>query len=119
MGRLWPQVGNLAGSRLKIGVIIDGTKVSRWQAEALSTLACEAEFVVYSCISPAPAHRRLRHGLYYLLNLVTIRNPQTRRIELPSTLRVVAWRTSPRPLKNAGSRCLGNCLRQLRTIVRR
>lgn len=75
---------------MKIGVILDGAKLARWQAEALQTLADEAEFVIYSCTTPAPAKRRFDHALYYLLNLVTVRNRMTRAVGLPEGLRVVA-----------------------------
>ena len=78
---------------MKIGVIIDGAKLARWQADALQTLAGEAEFVIYSCESDAPARRSLGHALYYLLNLVTVRNRLTRRADLPSQLPVAATRT--------------------------
>ncbi|HXC74448.1 MAG TPA: hypothetical protein VN640_07195 [Sphingomicrobium sp.] len=75
---------------MKIGVFLDGARLARWQAEALETLAGEAEFVIYSCTTPAPARRQLRHALYYLLNLATVRNRMTRRIGLPAALRIIA-----------------------------
>jgi hypothetical protein len=75
---------------MKIGVFLDGARLARWQAEALETLAGEAEFVIYSCTTPAPARRQLRHALYYLLNLATVRNRMTRRIGLPASLRIIA-----------------------------
>jgi hypothetical protein len=73
---------------MKIGVILDGMRLARWQADALQTLAGGAEFIIYSCTSHAPAKRRARHAFYYLLNLVTVRNPLTREIALPETLPV-------------------------------
>ena len=78
---------------MRIGVIQDGARLARWQADALKTLSGETEFVIYSCETGAPAKRELRHSLYYLLNLLTIRNRQTRSVELPEGLRVVARRT--------------------------
>lgn len=94
---------------VKIGVILDGATLARWQAEGLETLADEAEFVVYSCTTPPPATRRLRHAFYYLLNLFTVRNRMTRRVSLPSGLRIVRicqfaavsdgrWQSLPRKL---------------------
>lgn len=77
---------------MRIGVILDGTRITRWQAEALETLAGEAEFIVYSCTNTVSGKRQLRHGLYYLLNLFTIRNRLTRSIEFPSILSVAARR---------------------------
>ncbi len=77
---------------MKIGVIIDGAMLARWQADALQNLAGEAEFVIYSCESDVPARRQLRHALYYLLNLVTVRNRLTRKVDLPTQLAIVARR---------------------------
>ena len=78
---------------MKIGVIIDGGRLARWQANALERLDSEAEFIVYSCESDAPSKRRARHAFYYLLNVFTIRNSQTRSVDLPQALRIAARRT--------------------------
>src|SRR6185295_6661821 len=72
---------------------LDGMRLARWQAEALQTVGGEAEFVLYSCTTPAPTQCRLRHALYYLLNLFTVRNRMTRKVGLPADLIVVATRT--------------------------
>src|SRR4051812_7883993 len=79
--------------QMKVGVIINGTTLARWQADALETLSGEAEFVVYSCESGVRAKRRLRHSFYYLLNLFTIRNSQTRAVGLPDRLPILARRS--------------------------
>ncbi len=78
---------------MKIGVIIDGSRVTRWQAEALRTLENDHEFVIYSCSNTTSARRHPRHALYYLLNLFTIRNRLTQSVELPQSLRVADNRT--------------------------
>src|SRR4051794_21901782 len=87
--------------KLKIGVIIDGTKLARWQAQALLAVAENAEFVIYSCTAKAPARRRSSHALYYLLNLFTVRNRFTRKVGLPAALDVVASRTFAPPYEGA------------------
>ena len=84
-----------------IGVILDGTRLARWQADALETLADGAEFVIYSCETRAPAKRRLRHGLYYLLNLFTIRNRLTRTVDLPPALKVIGRDSFAAPCEGA------------------
>jgi hypothetical protein len=76
---------------MRIGIIIDGP-LAYWQAEALRTLERHHEFVIYSCENDVPAKRQLRHALYYLLNLFTVRNPMTRRVELPITLAAATTR---------------------------
>jgi hypothetical protein len=78
---------------MKIGVILDRGRLARWQAAALEAVADGTEFVVYSCESDAPTKRRLKHAFYYALNLVTVRNRLTRRVDVPGDLPVVARRT--------------------------
>ncbi len=76
----------------KIGVIIDNAGLARWQADALLAIATETEFIIYSCTTVPPRKRRLRHALYYLLNMFTVRNRMTRRVDLPRELRIVGVR---------------------------
>jgi len=98
---------------MKIGLIIDGAKLARWQADALQTLAGEAEFVIYSCENDAPARRSPGNALYYLLNLVTVRNRLTRKVDLPSQLRVTATRTFPATIEGAWQRLPPDLLQQV------
>jgi len=79
-------------SRLRIGVIVDRLMLARWQAEALRTLAGDAELLVYSCRNTRPATRSARHALYYLLNMFSIRNRLTRRQSWPADLPMHASR---------------------------
>jgi len=94
---------------MKIGIITEGMKVAKWQADALETLPGDTEFVIYNCLNSAPGKRQLRHAAYYLLNLLTIKNPLTRSVPIPSTLKIVAkvhfeaaregsWQSLPLPL---------------------
>jgi hypothetical protein len=69
---------------MRIGVMIEGQRVARWQAEALRSLTGQYELLVYNCVNPEPAPRRWRNGLYYLLNLFTVRNRLTRSVPLAS-----------------------------------
>ena len=78
--------------RLRVGVIVDRRMLARWQVDALRTIRNEADLLVYSCTNPKPGRRRMRHALYYLLNLFTIRNPLTRPCPWPSDLPVEANR---------------------------
>ena len=89
---------------MKIGVIIDGATVARWQADALEAIAAESEFIIYSCTTPAPARRSWRHSLYYALNLLTVRNRLTRQVEVPSRLAGAARRTFAAELDGAWQR---------------
>jgi hypothetical protein len=108
----WPLIGSIRGDvsrKLKIGVIVDRMTVTRWQAEALRTLAGSYDMVVYNCANSRAGRRRFRHGLYYLLNLLTIRNAWTRRGPIPTELPVLqthvfdsdyegAWQSLPESL---------------------
>lgn len=75
-------------SRLRIGVIVDRHMLARWQAEALLTLADDADLLAYSCRNTQPSARRWKFALYYLLNLFSIRNRMTRRRSWPANLPV-------------------------------
>src|SRR3954464_10481550 len=78
--------------QMKIGVLMDGTKLARWQAQGLRNVADDAEFVIYSCTNSRRRPRRVRNAFYYALNLFAIRNPLTRRIDLPDALPVLVRR---------------------------
>ena len=74
--------------RPRIGVIVDNRRLTRWQADALRTIAVKYEVLLYNCTNTRAAPRRLQHALYYLLNLLAIRNPLTLLVPFPSELRV-------------------------------
>lgn len=78
---------------MRIGVIVDNMRVAQWQANALETIAGDSTFVVYNCETSPPARRRMSHALYYLLNMATVRNPLTRSVELPRSMRVERTRS--------------------------
>jgi hypothetical protein len=98
---------------MKIGVIIDGATLARWQADALHSLRGEAELVIYNCESGVPARRRLRHALYYLLNLVTVRNRLTRKVDIPQGLPIIATRTFRAEAEGAWERLPPELLEQI------
>ena len=76
--------------RTTIGVIVDNGQLARWQADALRTLTSDHDLIVYNCLNSRAGKRRPRHALYYLLNLGTVRNAQTRRGPIPPDIRPVA-----------------------------
>jgi len=69
---------------LKIAVIIDHGTIQRFALESLDAIEGADEIAVFSCTNTRFRRKWLRHGLYYALNLLTVRNSQTRsvRIEL-------------------------------------
>lgn len=68
---------------MKIGVLVDNGHVSRWQADALLDLRGCTELIVYNCTNTPRSAKKARHGLYYLLNLFTVRNAYTRSVPVP------------------------------------
>ena len=73
---------------MKIGILIDGGTMSRWQLDALRTVVEGNSFVVFDCTNHRAQPRRAAHGAYYALNLLAIRNPQTRAAPIPADLPV-------------------------------
>ncbi|MEA3064631.1 MAG: hypothetical protein QOJ27_1077, partial [Sphingomonadales bacterium] len=67
---------------LKIAVIADGTAVPRFGLEALNALAgCDA-VTLFACTNTRFARKPFRHGAYYLLNLLLVRNPWVRPVPI-------------------------------------
>lgn len=69
---------------MKIGVLCDHGMVSTWQARALDLLGPGHDIVLYNCTNGRAGPRRAKHGLYYVLNVFTIRNPLTRAVAIGS-----------------------------------
>jgi hypothetical protein len=75
---------------LKIGVIADGDRVQRFALDALNAIEGTDELTIFSCTNTRLARKWLSHGLYYALNLLTVRNPLTRQVPLSGgTKRIV------------------------------
>ena len=97
--------------RMKIGVIVEGLKLSRWQAEALRALPVDAEFVILNCTNSRSPRRPFRHAGYYALRAISLSSRITRRIPLPPQLQVAdkidfecqvdgSWQSLPTALLN-------------------
>jgi len=88
---------------MRIGVLVDGSSVTRWQADALARLGGEHELRIYNCINAPAPRRRFRHWPYYLLNLVSLRSDQTRGVALTADVQFEceidgAWQRLPENL---------------------
>jgi hypothetical protein len=75
-------------SGLRIGVLISGGCLARWQADALRAIAAGNRFTIYNCTNSAPRRQPLKHGLYYGLNLLAVRNRLTASVAIPAELHV-------------------------------
>ncbi len=69
---------------IKVGLITDGAAVPRFGLEALNALAGCDSVTVFACTNTRFSRRPFRHGAYYLLNLLTLRNRWTRPVALES-----------------------------------
>src|SRR4029450_3411336 len=76
---------------MRIGLLIDGSSLGGWQANALAQLDPAVELRVYNCTNAPARLRQLWHWPYYLLNLISLRTDQTRRSALPGSLTVAEW----------------------------
>jgi hypothetical protein len=84
------QSGNKASRDLKIAVIVDGDRAQRFALDALNAIEGTDELTIFSCMNTHFRRNWRKHGLYYALNLLTVRNPLTRQVPLSSsTKRIV------------------------------
>ncbi len=60
----------------------DGDHVAEWQRQALATLPPEDSLELLACNNTSLARKPVKHGLYYALNLLSVRNPLTRSVPL-------------------------------------
>jgi hypothetical protein len=75
---------------LKIAVIADGDRVQRFALDAMNAIEGADELTIFSCTNTRFARKWLDHGLYYALNLLTVRNPLTQQVPLSGgTKRIV------------------------------
>jgi hypothetical protein len=75
-------IGSDPQERLRLGIIVDGGSIARWQADALAEVSNEYRILFYNCTNMRPQTRRLRHWPYYALNLLSLRTTLTRRTPL-------------------------------------
>ena len=69
---------------IKVGVITDGEAVPRFGLESLNDLSGCDSVTVFACANTRFSRKPFRHGAYYLLNLLTLRNRWTRPVPLAS-----------------------------------
>jgi hypothetical protein len=82
---------------IKVAVITDGADVQRFGLEALNALSGCDSVTAFACANTRFSRKPFRHGAYYLLNLLTLRNRWTRPVPLDSgskrVERVVAFQS--------------------------
>ena len=69
---------------MKIAILVDHLEVSVWQARAIEGIRGCTELIIYNCTNSRAGRKSFRHGAYYALNLMTIRNRLTKRVPVSS-----------------------------------
>lgn len=78
---------------MRIAILCDGRTLADWQYRAIEQIAGSHELFLLAVGEQAPPPRQpVRHGLYYLLNLLAIRNRRTRRRPFPDGRIAIARR---------------------------
>jgi len=74
-------VSDLTKKKLQIGLIVDSDSIDRWQFDAVANCSdiVEINTIIY-CQNSQSKKNFLKHALYYLLNLLSIRNRQTTQV---------------------------------------
>ena len=93
----------------RLAVIVDRGHLQKYQLDALNATDAE-EITIFSCTNTVLRRRPVKHGLYYLLNLASVRNAHKRSVAL-SELRLPvkdvieftsgykgAWQSLPDPI---------------------
>lgn len=73
---------------MRLGLIVDNLELSAWQAEALSQIAGDAEFIVLSCTNSGRRIQPIKHALYYALRLWSFDKALIGNRPIPANLRV-------------------------------
>lgn len=70
--------------KLKAAIIVDNDKITKWQKNALES-ACEFLDIkiVFNCTNTRLKKRLFKHGFYYILNILALKNEQTKSIRFP------------------------------------
>ena len=76
-------------ARKRIALIVDNRSVASWQADALLQIAGDTDFILLNCTNTRLKRRAFRHASYYVLNLVSLKSPVTKRVPLPAALEIV------------------------------
>ena len=77
---------------MRIAIICNGRTLLSWQRRAIELIASGNELFLLVCEDPPVRRDPRRHGLYYLLNLASVRNRANRPVTFPQSQLPVAGR---------------------------
>ena len=69
---------------MRIAILCNGRTLAGWQRRAIELIAAKHQLYLLVCDDPPMPRNLVRHGLYYLLNLISVRNRQTRAVPFPT-----------------------------------
>jgi hypothetical protein len=75
---------------MRIAILCNGRTLSEWQRRAIELIATDHELYLLTCEEPAAKRDAWRHGLYYLLNLASVRNRANRPVPFPTAVFEIA-----------------------------
>lgn len=75
---------------IKVAVFADGDHIQRFALDALDAVEGCAEISLFSCTNTRTRKRLGKHGLYYALNLVSVRNRWTRGVPIAQSTKRIA-----------------------------
>jgi hypothetical protein len=75
---------------MKVAVFVDAGQVQRFLRDALDAVEGCEEVSVFSCTNTRTRKKPFRHGAYYALNLLTVRNQWTRAVPVSGTTKRIA-----------------------------
>lgn len=70
---------------MKIAVLIDNDMIQRFALDSLNAVEDTDGVAIFSCTNTRFSRKWLRHGVYYALNLLAVRNRLTRLVSIAST----------------------------------
>ena len=70
---------------MRIAILCNGRTLAEWQRRAIELIADDHELYLLVCDDPPMPRRPVRHGLYYLLNVLSVRNGLTRAVPFPTS----------------------------------
>jgi hypothetical protein len=69
---------------MRIAILCNGRTLAEWQRRAIERIADKHELYLLICDDPPQQRKAGRHGLYYLLNLASVRNRANRSVPFPT-----------------------------------
>jgi hypothetical protein len=82
---------------MRIAILCNGRTLAEWQRRAIGLIADKHELYLLICDDPPQQRSAGRHGLYYLLNLASVRNRANRPVPFPAADVEIVDRLNFRP----------------------